>query len=83
MSNKWQTRTVDGIPRLHCEFKFDDFAQALAFTNRVGDLAEKNGHHPLITTEWGRVIVEWWTHSKGGIQPKDEELAAATSALYR
>ena len=79
----WETRTVDGIARLHREFKFDDFVQALAFTNRVGDLAEKNGHHPLITTEWGRVIVEWWTHTEKGISARDRDLAEKTDALYR
>ena len=44
----------DGIPRLERVFRFVNFAEALAFTNRVGVLAEAEGHHPALITEWGR-----------------------------
>jgi 4a-hydroxytetrahydrobiopterin dehydratase len=52
----------DGIAQLERVFRFPSFADALAFTNRVGALAEAEGHHPDLLTEWGRVTVTWWTH---------------------
>ena len=55
----WQV--VDGH-HLRREFRFKDFAQALAFTNRVGELAEEQFHHPDIDLRWGRVALEIWTH---------------------
>lgn len=63
------------------EFRFDDFAQALAFVNRVGELAEAADHHPDIELRYNRVTLRWWTHSAGGITERDRELAARTSEL--
>ncbi|MCI0519271.1 MAG: 4a-hydroxytetrahydrobiopterin dehydratase, partial [Chloroflexi bacterium] len=51
----WQVIEVDGVKRLQRVFKFKNFTQALAFTNRVGGLAEEEDHHPALLTEWGRV----------------------------
>ena len=53
----WEIVAPEGIKRLRRTFAFDDFAQALAFTNRVGRLADEEGHHPLLLTEWGRTTV--------------------------
>ena len=53
------------------EYGFEDFAQALAFTNKVGALAERQNHHPDIELSWGRVKVILWTHSVGGLSDKD------------
>jgi 4a-hydroxytetrahydrobiopterin dehydratase len=66
---------------LEREFRFDDFAQALAFVNRVGELAEAADHHPDIELRYNRVTLRWWTHSAGGITERDGELAARTSEL--
>jgi hypothetical protein len=54
---------------------------ALAFTNRVGALAEEEGHHPALLTEWGRVTVTWWTHLIRGLHRNDFIMAAKTDAL--
>lgn len=78
----WQHITVDGIPRLERVFRFTDFAAALAFTNRVGALAEAEGHHPALVTEWGRVTVAWWTHKIRGLHRNDFIMAAKTDQLY-
>ena len=78
---KWEIVSVDGIDRLHRVFTFKDFVSALAFTNRVGDLAESEGHHPLLTTEWGRVTVQWWTHKIRGLHKNDFVMAARTDQL--
>lgn len=77
----WTARTVGSTPRLEKRFVFADFAQALAFTNRVGALAERDNHHPSILTEWGKVTVSWWTHSLGGIHRNDLIMAARTDRL--
>jgi 4a-hydroxytetrahydrobiopterin dehydratase len=78
----WGLREREGIAQLERVFPFANFADALAFTNRVGALAEEAGHHPALTTEWGRVTVAWWTHTIRGLDPKDFTMAAKTDALY-
>jgi 4a-hydroxytetrahydrobiopterin dehydratase len=78
----WQLIEVDGVKRLRRGFRFRDFADALAFTNLVGAIAEKEGHHPALLTEWGRVTVDWWTHKIRGLHRNDFIMAAKTDALY-
>lgn len=63
------------------EFTFPDFAQALAFVNKIGALAEQANHHPDIELGWGRVKITLTTHSAGKVTAKDHELAAAIDAL--
>ena len=65
----WDIVELDGIKRLRRVFSVDDFAQALEFTKRVGELAEEEGHHPALLTEWGRTTVTWWTHKIRGLRP--------------
>lgn len=77
----WRTVERDGILRLERVFGWPDFASALAFTNRVGALAEAEGHHPALLTEWGRVTVTWWTHKIGGLHHNDFIMAAKTDRL--
>jgi 4a-hydroxytetrahydrobiopterin dehydratase len=79
--SEWEVLERDGIKQLEREFKFRNFAEALAFTNKVGDLAESAGHHPAILTEWGRVTVNWWTHKIHGLHRNDYIMAARTDEL--
>ncbi len=79
----WRVVVADGIPRLERVFSFPDFASALAFTNRVGALAEEEGHHPAMLTEWGRVTVTWWTHAIRGLHRNDFVMCAKTDAVRR
>lgn len=79
----WQLVERDGIRRLERIFPFKDFVAALAFTNRVGALAEAEGHHPALLTEWGRVTVTWWTHAIHGLHRNDFVMAAKTDALAK
>jgi 4a-hydroxytetrahydrobiopterin dehydratase len=78
----WRIVNVDGINRLERSFTFPNFVEALNFTNRVGALAESEGHHPAILTEWGKVTVAWWTHKIGGLHRNDFIMAAKTDQLY-
>jgi len=80
---EWQILEQDGIKRLERSFRFRNFAQALTFTSQVGALAEEEGHHPRLVTEWGRVTVSWWTHKIGGLHRNDFVMAAKTDQLYQ
>jgi 4a-hydroxytetrahydrobiopterin dehydratase len=64
-------------------FTFPDFAEALAYVNRVGVMAEEQGHHPDITLTWGKVRIEVWTHTIDGLAESDFVFAAKAEALYR
>ncbi|MGN6591713.1 MAG: 4a-hydroxytetrahydrobiopterin dehydratase [Terriglobales bacterium] len=68
---------------LHRSFQFPDFAQALAFVNRIGAVAEQEQHHPDIGLGWGRVDVTTFTHSVDGLTENDFILAARIDALGR
>ncbi len=70
------------IPKLQRVFRFKNFAEALAFSVRVGELAEAEKHHPAILTEWGRVTVTWWTHAIRGLHRNDFIMAAKTDAVF-
>jgi 4a-hydroxytetrahydrobiopterin dehydratase len=79
----WQLTNEGGIPKLDRAFRFPDFEQALAFTNAIGQMAEAEGHHPRLTTEWGRVGVTWWTHKIRNLHRNDFIMAAKTDQLYQ
>lgn len=79
---EWRIETRGDVDRLERVFAFPDFAAALAFTNRVGALAEEAGHHPALLTEWGRVTVSWWTHKIGGLHRNDFIMAARTDRAF-
>lgn len=77
----WMLVEEDGIEKLQRHFAFSNFVDALAFSNQVGELAEAEGHHPAILTEYGKVTVTWWTHKIRGLHRNDFVCAAKTDAL--
>jgi 4a-hydroxytetrahydrobiopterin dehydratase len=79
----WTVVTLDGVPQLQREFRCRDFAEALAFTNRIGALAEAADHHPAIVTEWGKVTLRWWTHVVQGLHHNDFVMAARCDLAWR
>jgi 4a-hydroxytetrahydrobiopterin dehydratase len=70
---------VDGA--LQREFRFANFADALAFVNRVGELAESENHQPDVELGWGRVVLRWRTHSADAITDADRAMAERSAAL--
>jgi 4a-hydroxytetrahydrobiopterin dehydratase len=78
---EWTLLEREGIERLERVYPFANFAEALAFTNRVGALAEEEGHHPALLTEWGRVTVTLWTHKIRGLHRNDFIMAAKVDSL--
>jgi 4a-hydroxytetrahydrobiopterin dehydratase len=73
-------KLVDG-KKIEKEYRFPDFKEALAFVDRLGAIAEEEGHHPDIYLGWGRVKVELSTHSVGGLSENDFILAAKIDGI--
>lgn len=78
----WDIIEVEGVSQLRRRFSFPDFEEALAFTDEVGALAEEEGHHPAILTEYGKVTVRWWTHAIGALHKNDFIMAAKVDELF-
>jgi 4a-hydroxytetrahydrobiopterin dehydratase len=78
----WEVISVDAVMQLMREFSFKNFEQAMAFSNRVGDIAEAADHHPAILTEWGKVTVTWWSHKIRGLHRNDLIMAARTDEVH-
>lgn len=72
---------TDSEAALERTFEFSSFPEAIAFVNRVADLAESENHHPDIAISYKTVTLRWTTHSAGGITDRDRELAERTDAL--
>jgi 4a-hydroxytetrahydrobiopterin dehydratase len=79
---EWHIIERQDIKRLERLFKFKNFVEAMAFTNKVSELAEVEAHHPALLTEWGKVTVTWWTHKIKGLHRNDFIMAAKTDQLY-
>jgi 4a-hydroxytetrahydrobiopterin dehydratase len=77
----WDIITEKGELHLQRVYQFPDFKTALAFTNRVGEIAESEGHHPALLTEWGKVTVTWWTHAINGLHHNDFIMAAKSDQI--
>jgi Pterin-4a-carbinolamine dehydratase len=78
LKNDW--KVVDDTKIRH-EFKFKDFKGAMAFVNRVADVAEEEGHHPDIHIHYNKVLIELWTHAIGGLSENDFIMAAKVERL--
>ena len=78
LDNGWQ---VIKEHHLEKEYKFKDFREALTFTNKVGELAEAQNHHPDIYLAWGKVKLTIWTHKIDGLTESDFVLAAKADKL--
>lgn len=74
--------TVEKDHHLQREFRFPDFKQALDFVNRVGAVAEEQGHHPDILLSWGKAGITLWTHKIDGLTESDFIMAAKIDRLY-
>ncbi|HWQ25481.1 MAG TPA: 4a-hydroxytetrahydrobiopterin dehydratase [Chlorobaculum sp.] len=77
----WKVLDESGTRKLVKLFTFKDFKEAIGFSVKVGELAEAEGHHPAILTEWGKVTISWWTHAVGGIHLNDVIMASKTDRL--
>lgn len=76
------TESGGGEKKLARDFSFPDFAKALSFVNQIGTIAENEGHHPDIRLSWGKVAVELFTHSIGGLSENDFIVAKKIESVY-
>jgi 4a-hydroxytetrahydrobiopterin dehydratase len=79
---EWSPIVTGNILQLQRIFLFRQYTQAIAFTNSIAELAEQEGHHPAILTEWGKVTVTWWSHKIRGLHKNDFIMAAKTDTLF-
>jgi len=79
MSTPEEWLVVDGA--LERTFELPSFPEAIAFVNRVAELAERENHHPDVTISYKKVTLRWTTHSEGGITDRDRELATRSAGL--
>ena len=77
----WTPQVRDKVMMLEREFTFKNYKLSWAFANKISELAEREGHHPAILLEWGKVTVTWWTHAVGGLHKNDFICAAKTDQL--
>jgi 4a-hydroxytetrahydrobiopterin dehydratase len=78
----WTVISVDGIDRLERAFVFASYGHAVAFANRLGDLADASNHHPTILNEVDRITVNWWTFTTRSLTHFDVTMAEKTDRLY-
>ena len=79
--DNWIIITIDGIEQLYKKFTFRNYIEAVKFSNKIADLAEAEGHHPKVVTEWGKVEVFWWSHEIKGLHKNDFICAAKTDKI--
>ena len=79
---EWELLNENGIRKIKKQFKFPNFQEALSFTIKMGKLSEEQGHHPLLTLEWGKVSVIWWTHKIKDLHMNDFIMASKTDELF-
>lgn len=78
---EWKIVEIDGIKRLTRTYDFNNFMEAMSFSNKIAAIAEEQNHHPSIVTEWGKVTVSWWSHIIQGLHLNDFIMAAKTDEL--
>ena len=79
---EWELLNENGKRKIKKQFKFPNFQEALSFTIKMGKLSEEQGHHPLLTLEWGKVSVIWWTHKIKDLHMNDFIMASKTDELF-
>lgn len=80
---EWQLDCSGSENQLVRVFPCRDFVSAMDFTQRVAAIAEQQGHHPSLLTEWGRVTVRWWTHKIKGLHRNDFVMASKTNEVWK
>ena len=78
----WNVEVRDNVMQLEKCFSFKKYVDSVAFTNRVAEVSELQGHHPAVLLEWGKVTVTWWSHKIKALHKNDFIMAAKTDQLY-
>ena len=78
--NNWKLN--DDNEMIFKKFSFKNYKMTLDFINKIGKISEEEGHHPLLTTEWGRVTVQWWTHKIRNLHQNDFIMSSKTDDIF-
>ena len=78
----WTRKSREGNQKLVREFRFEGFNDAFEFTSKIAGLADEEDHHPLMTIEWGKVTILWWSHKIEGLHKNDFICASKTENIY-
>ncbi|PSO49337.1 MAG: 4a-hydroxytetrahydrobiopterin dehydratase [Cyanobacteria bacterium SW_9_44_58] len=79
----WHLVRDNQIPYLERSYKLPNFKQALYLAQQIGEIAEQEGHHPTLIVEWGKVTVQWWTHTIKGLHRNDFIMATKTDRIFK
>lgn len=77
----WSILNRENTPYLERCYHLSDFAAALVLAQRIGEIAEQQGHHPTLIVEWGKLTVQWWTHAINGLHRNDFIMARKTDQI--
>jgi len=80
---EWHIVTDNQFPYLERRYKLSNFKVALNLAQQIGEAAEQEGHHPTLIVEWGKLTVQWWTHTIKGLHRNDFIMAAKTDTIYQ
>ena len=80
--DNWEVIQKDGVNRLFCVFKCDNFVAAMTLAQAISEIAEQVDHHPALLIEWGKLSVSWWSHNLRGLHINDFIMAANTQKIY-
>ena len=78
----WLVIEDDGVKKLMRRFDFDNFIEVIAFSNQIADIAEQNGHHPVMLLEYSQATIWWWTHKIHGLHENDFIMAAKSNSCF-
>lgn len=81
--NDWQLSVEQNVPKITKTYHFKNFESATHFANKIAELSETENHHPRICIEWGKVSIDWWTHSISGLFINDFIMAARCDKTYQ
>lgn len=78
---EWNLVEEEDVKKLKREFTFSNWNSAWEAAEKISNLAKEQDHHPVLTVDWGKVTVIWWTHKVGGLHSNDFVMAAKTSEI--
>ena len=77
----WSVKEENQTRYLERSYRLRNFKTALALAQRIGEVAEQENHHPTLIVEWGKLTVQWWTHTIQGLHQNDFVMAAKTDEM--
>ncbi len=77
----WELIEEDGVKKLACQVRTKDFVQTMKLVNAIGEIAEEEGHHPMMLVEYSSLKVWWWSHEIKGLHMNDFIMAAKTDKV--